>query len=162
MDSNIVLVKDINSTSSEGDSSYLQSSSPYGLTEFNDLLYFAASDENRGSELWVSNGTPEGTNLVADIRPNNGESLFSNGSNPRNFIEFSDRLYFTANNGVSGDELWASDGTSDGTQLLADIRPNDSGNYSQSASFAEEFTVAGDRLFFSADNGDNGMRTMDK
>ena len=157
MDSNIVLVKDINPTVGDAyDSSYLQGSRPYDLTQFNDLLYFAASDANTGSELWVSDGTTEGTNLVADIRPNNNESLFANGSNPRSFIEFSDRLYFRASDSVSNEELWVTDGTTEGTKLVKDIYPSDSESDYQNSSYAEEFAVAGDQLFFSADNGENG------
>jgi len=153
----IVLVRDISTATDDGYyTSYLQSSSPSDLTEFNDRLYFAASSGQAGSEFWVSDGTAEGTQIVADIRTNDGENAFDNGSNPRNFIEFSDRLYFTASAGVSGTEVWVSDGTGEGTQLLADIHPNDSQYSFENASFAQEFTVLGDRLFFAADNGENG------
>lgn len=34
---------------------------------WDDRLYFAAQDEAHGSELWVSDGTPAGTHLVADL-----------------------------------------------------------------------------------------------
>ena len=158
MNSNIVLVKDINPTVGDAyDSSYIQGSRPYYLTEFNGKLYFAAtSDANVGRELFVSDGTAEGTQLVADINANDSENVFDNGSYPNNFIEFSDRLYFTARNGSIGEEVWVTDGTTEGTQLLADIRPNESGDYFSYGSIAEDFTVAGERLFFVADNGDNG------
>ena len=158
MESNIVLVKDINPTIGDAyNSSYLQSSRPYYLTEFNGKLYFAAtSDTNVGRELFVSDGTAEGTQLVADINANDSENVFDNGSYPNNFIEFSDRLYFVARDSVVGDELWATDGTAEGTQLIADIHPNDGERLYQNGSFAEEFTVVGDRLFFSADNSENG------
>ena len=154
----IELVKDINPTADEGDLyTAFDDSSPRNLIEFNDLLYFSANDGETGQELWVSDGTAAGTNLVADIRPNDGSDPFANGSDPNNFIEFKDRLYFTANNGSVGNEVWVSDGTTEGTELLIDIRPNEGQYSSEYSSYAGNFTVAGDRLFFSANNGDNGI-----
>ena len=37
-------------------------------------------------------------------------------------------LYFQANNGVKGTELWKSDGTVVGTKMVKDINPGDSSN----------------------------------
>ena len=42
--------------------------------------------------------------LVKDINPTGYGS-------PENFIEYNGLLYFSATNGVDGDELWVSDGT---------------------------------------------------
>ena len=48
-----------------------------------------------------------------------------------------------------GDELWVTDGTTEGTQLLADIRSNNSEDYYYSySSVAEDFTVAGRTFVF--------------
>jgi ELWxxDGT repeat protein len=45
----------------------------------------------------------------------------SNGSAAyNNLTEFNNQLYFTANNGINGGELWVSDGTSAGTTLVKD------------------------------------------
>ena len=38
-------------------------------------------------------------------------------------------LFFFANDGVHGYELWSSDGTPSGTALLADINPGLSGSF---------------------------------
>ena len=157
METNIELVKNINlAPLGEDFSSAFGNSSPRNLIEFNDLLYFSANDGETGQELWKSDGTSEGTTLVADIRANDSNDPFANGSDPDNFIEFEDRLYFTASNGLIGNEVWVSDGTTEGTELLADIRPNDSEYYFEYGSFSSEFTVAGDLLFFAANNGTNG------
>ena len=53
--SQVVLVKDINPGSDGSDPSY--------LTKFNNKLYFSASDAENGDELWVSDGTTEGTQI---------------------------------------------------------------------------------------------------
>ena len=134
---------------------YNYSSSPGGFTEFEGKLYFTANDGENGRELWVSDGTSSGTQLLADINPssNYGNSY---GSYARNFTEFDGKLYFTADNGENGDELWVTDGTSSGTQLVADINSG-SDNYGNSySSNADDFTVLDGKLYFTADDGENG------
>ncbi|MFO7144159.1 hypothetical protein B9T16_22595 [Arthrospira sp. PCC 8006] len=82
--------------------------------------------------------------LFKDINPGTGNS------NPSNFTVFNDTLYFTANDGTNGYELWKSDGTQAGTVLLKDINPG-TGNSSPS-----NFTVFNDTLYFQANDGTNG------
>ena len=41
----------------------------YGQTE--DLLFFRATTSLNGQELWVTDGTESGTNMVKDINPGN-------------------------------------------------------------------------------------------
>ena len=53
------------------------SSSPRNLTVFDGLMYFSASKDGSGRELWVTNGSYWGTGLVSDIRPG------TFGSNPK-------------------------------------------------------------------------------
>ena len=79
------------------------------LTEFDGQLFFTASDGTTGNELWVSDGTTEGTQLVADIN-SNSSSPFGYGSYASNLTEFDGQLFFTASDGTTGNELWVSDG----------------------------------------------------
>ena len=154
------LLADINASSSP---SYPLSSYPYNLTEFDGQLFFSADDGGTGRELWVSDGTTAGTQLILDINP--GSSYYygySSGSYPNNLTEFDGQLFFTANDGFSGNELWVSDGTTAGTQLLLDINPGGSyygyyGYYSYpSGSYANNLTEANGLLFFTANDGFNG------
>ena len=90
-----------------------------------DALYFGASgsiDRARsdGVELWRSNGTQDGTILVKDINPG------SAGSNPDGFFDANGTLYFMADDGVHGDELWMSDES--GTKLVKDMTPGSGGS----------------------------------
>ncbi|MDO8349016.1 MAG: hypothetical protein Q7T30_02180 [Planctomycetota bacterium] len=66
-----------------------------------DLLLLAAGDDATGSELYVSNGTASGTYLVADLAPGRASS------NPRLLGIADATIYFTADDGVHGNELWA-------------------------------------------------------
>src|SRR5687768_9013677 len=43
------------------------------------------------------------------------------GSDPQNLIAVGNRLFFTANDGTNGIELWSSNGTTIGTSLVKDI-----------------------------------------
>ena len=160
MDNNteqIVLVEDLNPGRSPNDASYLLGSNPSNLAQFSDRLYFAANDGETGRELWVSDGTAAGTQLVADINQStNDYGDYPVGSNPDNFVEFKERLYFTADDGVTGVEPWVTDGTAEGTQQLKDISPNDGNYVFEISSFANDFTVLGDRLYFTADDGSTG------
>ena len=109
-----------------------------------DRLFYVAEDEG-GYELWVTNGTPQGTRRVLDIRPG------PDGSFPAELTAAGDRIFFTANDGQHGRELWVSDGTPEGTRLVWDLNP--SGFASNPTSLA----VSGDRLFFAADDGHTGF-----
>lgn len=75
--------------------------SPYSLYSTDGTLYINAWSNNQGNELWESDGTTIGTTLVADLNPG------SNSSNP-NTLHLSDngKLFFVANNGISGEELF--------------------------------------------------------
>ncbi|MFP2909647.1 HYR domain-containing protein [Pyxidicoccus sp. 3LFB2] len=64
-------------------------------------LVLPASASDTGQELWWTDGTAEGTRLLADIRPGAGSSQ------PINLVADGDTLYFTADDGQSGRELWS-------------------------------------------------------
>ncbi|MGB0425178.1 MAG: hypothetical protein ACPGED_12680, partial [Flavobacteriales bacterium] len=85
------------------------------LHEFNGDLYFSANDGDNGEELWRMDGvTQELTSF--DLMPG------GNDSSPLSFFTFGDQLFFVADDG-EGNEPWITDGTLEGTTMLADISP---------------------------------------
>ena len=151
------LLKDINTTDSPY-GNYPVGSNAYNFTEFDGQLFFTANDGVTGNELWVSDGTADGTQLLKDINaPDSPYGNYPVGSNAYNFTEFDGQLFFTANDGVTGNELWVSDGTADGTQLLKDINITDSpyGNYPVGSN-AYNFTEFDGQLLFTANDGVTG------
>ncbi len=114
------------------------------LVQMGSFVYWAASDPDHGEELWRSDGTPEGTLLVADLQP--GPASSSLGE----LTATGDRLFFTAIGGAVGQELWVSDGTAGGTRLVHDIAPG------LVPSSPQQLTVAGSHLLFSADDDLHG------
>src|SRR5262249_8117031 len=119
---------------------------PSGLTNVNGTLFFAAQDSQHGAELWKSDGTNSGTVLVKDINPTSTTSTYlkctggphyphgypkcrwvtvtvPSSSSPRSLINANGTLFFVADEGTHGRELWKSDGTAAGTVLVADINP---------------------------------------
>ena len=83
---NIVIVKDINTTATQGSSANVY----YNGAALNDGIAFHAYDKQHGDELCVSNGTQAGTMLINDISP--GE----NTSYPKNFSSKNNYAYFIA------------------------------------------------------------------
>ncbi|MBD5225115.1 MAG: hypothetical protein HDS68_03990 [Bacteroidales bacterium] len=86
-----------------------------GSAEKGYKAYFCADDGTHGEELWVSDGTPEGTKLVKDINPGLATS------NINWITRFNDRVVFAADDGENGKEVWISDGTEAGTHMVADV-----------------------------------------
>jgi ELWxxDGT repeat protein len=132
-------VKDININGSSNDGNE-------GATLFTlgDAVYFIAEDALNGSALWKSDGTQEGTIMVKDIRPDSDESGIHPNQQYNQFTKVGDQLFFIANDGNNehSQEIWKSDGTTEGTVMVADL------NQSQYSSFV----AVGDLLYFSADN----------
>ena len=145
---------------------------PRELTTVGDKVFFSSMAaywysyedwEMSGEELWVSDGTELGTMIVENIHPDteSGQAQGINvccadwtGSSPRDLTVAGDSLYFTADNGQDGRELWKVDTDVSffnyDAVRVRDINPGASG------SNAASLTAAGDRLYFSANNGVNG------
>jgi len=112
-------------------------------------MVFKAASTNRAWELWKSDGTPEGTAMIKSgigaVDP----------SAPRYLGKFADltvagdMLYFAADNGEHGKQLWKSDGSVAGTSIVPLSDP-------PALSRPQMLTAVGERLFFTTDDGLGG------
>lgn len=98
------------------------------FTQVEDKMFFVAStaQNNANIELWLTDGSTSGTRLVKDVRLGINAGLSNTGVG--NFLtQVGNKLFFFANDGVTGFELWVSDGTAGGTSLVKDINAGNSG-----------------------------------
>jgi ELWxxDGT repeat protein len=113
------------------------------LIPLGDRLLFSATEPSSGTELWISDATPQGTRLLLDFEPGGEGSLFvSLGTVGQTAV-----LLRLGDLGTWA--LWRSDGTAAGTFPLDDLRLD-------SCIFAEDYPEAAgteDGLFFLARNG---------
>ncbi len=120
---------------------------PLSLKTVHNKAFFTAGTANTGTELWVSDGTVAGTNLVKDIAHG------SVSSNPYSLYAYNNEIYFGADNG-SGNALWKSDGTTAGTIKLKAIQPYNLLNYGYD--YNNYFCVSNNLLYLSATSANNG------
>jgi ELWxxDGT repeat protein len=115
----------------------------FSIAELNGKVYFNARTAVEDEELWVSDGTLSGTELVKDINP-------TAGSIPGSLTTFNGRVYFAATTPTDGRELWKSDGTLMNTVLVENINP------STADSNPQGLTVFNNELFFQATEANTG------
>lgn len=115
-----------------------------------DVASFFNDDGIHGRELWRTDGTESGTFLLRDLCP--GACGAVPLADPRQIAVAGDRVVFLADDGTHGVELGVTDGTADGTKLLADLRP---GLFSSRPS---TLVSAGPAAYFTADAGAHGRQ----
>ncbi len=113
------------------------------------VVYFSGRDQ-AGDEPWRTDGTAAGTFRLKDIRP--GTGLVAS-SQPEQFVALGGGMMFRANDGIHGVELWRTDGTSAGTNLLADLDPGSGWSLPQLHPDRGPPAVLGGQLFFRASDG---------
>lgn len=120
---------------------------PQLFTQFGNYLYFKAiGGTTVGEELFATDGTAAGTPLVKNINPTNG----GNGA-PRSLTIVNDKLFFTADNGTNGRELYFTTGTLSTNVSSIDICSG------LAASSPQNLTAFNNKLYFSAVNCSTGI-----
>jgi ELWxxDGT repeat protein len=134
--SGTVMVKDMNLGSAGG---FINQTGEF--TKAGGKLFFRATDGVHGIELWVSDGTEQGTHVVRDINPGPDSGY------GYNLVALRDFLCFTAYSPDYGYELWRSDGTEGGTYLVKDTWPGPSSGWPTVTVYAQG------RIYFRGNDG---------
>ena len=146
--------------------------SSYGIQGQDRVVFsgFSCSYENWvcfGEEPWISDGTLVGTIEIDNLRVGDtsistadgqGTVIDTIGSQPRDFFQSGETIYFTADDNESGRELWKFDlvqSSSTGADLIKDIYEGSDDSFDIDAN--AEFTQFGDEVYFAADDGITGV-----
>ena len=116
------------------------------LTVLGDKLIFAATDQEHGNEIWVSDGTEPGTQLLKDISGGGGSSI------PRSINAVGNQALFFAYGRTFNGRLWKTDGTPEGTTLVKTIESEEQTFLNTNLTSA----VLGSKLFFVFDDEVHG------
>jgi len=122
-----VMVKDIPPPPPSGDAN-IDYFTAVGSTLYFTLYY---------NEVWKSDGTTSGTVKVVDVN-------LTGESDPRHLTPFESNIFFRADDGVKGDEVWMTDGSVGNASFVADIASG------SDSSWPSNFFVFNDALFFRA------------
>ena len=122
---------------------------PVAMTAMVQELFFltdknGAATAGAGNQLWFE--------LVGGINHPLATTSTLAAPSPANMLTAGGKIFFTQDDGVHGNELWVSDGTSAGTKLLLDI------NGGSAASNPNDFLVYGDKLVFLATDSVHGKQ----
>ncbi|MGB0313225.1 MAG: putative Ig domain-containing protein, partial [Poseidonia sp.] len=137
-------VIDLKSGTGDGYPGY--STGDAGETLVGDTLYFDAYDQTYRHELWAHDTSNHSTWRVADIYSGAGNS--HPGQYMNGFV-VGDTVYFSAEDGSGGTELWAHDTSNHSTWQITDI------NYGTGDSNPGEYLtiIVGDTIYFDASDG---------
>jgi len=121
------------------------SSSPKNYTILQDTILCYSSSNDNGDQLWKITRDPSIQNglvntLITSIFPGGNADI-------KEFHLHEDRIFFSANDGVHGQELWVTDGTEGGTFMLKDIISGGTGSY------PKNFTSYNGKIYFTTFDG---------
>ncbi len=146
------LVKDICPNLKDVDGSF-----PTFFTILQNKIYFIAYNPKSGREIWFSDGTSEGTQLLKDINPSTSNERIGGIpiSSCQGLINHNDVLYFITEDGIHGRELWVSDGTREGTNILFDFNSGKDNGFNSIYNVGDLIFI-NDRMYFIANDGKIG------
>ena len=136
---------------------------PRYMTPMNGKVYFSGYDQTVWPRTLEDRRDPAGTTLVKDISPGDYGSYPSIGYSPGlgQFAVLGGKLYFGANDGTNGNQLWSTDGTTAGTAIVDNLNPGSVAPNGLGAAVTAVAAVNG-RIFFQANDGSHGGGALDE
>ena len=116
------------------------------------LIFITREASDRPYKMWRSDGTVQGTTPIATFAGDTGSvcELSCLLYGPTDFTAAGGRLFFIANDGVHGRELWRTDGSPGGTALVRDVNPG------YDAGLTAGLLAAGNRVYFAGQDPEHG------
>ena len=91
---------------------------PTDLTVFGSEVLFSGLDANGLSGLWVTDGTANGTHELLAEAAGATAAKDPLGLNPNDLTVFNGEVFFSGLDKFGRQQLWETDGTAAGTQML--------------------------------------------
>ena len=132
-------------------------SGPSNFTATGNRVYFTADDGTHGRELWVTDGSGGGTQLVHEHHPVNvGTSITQWAAN-------GNVLYYVPDDPTTGGEVWRTEGTDATTRVVKDITPGPGGSgQMQLFAFKDAFGLLRGSDVYVSDGTDAGTALLGK
>ncbi len=123
-------------------------------------VFFASTSAAGDTELWVSDGTLDGTVAITNLNAGHGGMQIGEIVQSTSTFFSSTPVYFTANDGTHGWQLWTTDGTTAGTKSLTTITAPQF-NYSPTVLDLTPAADSSGTVYFVADDATTGEQIWD-
>ncbi len=125
---------------------------------YNEKLFFCPYSDVYGAEIWVSDGTTEGTHIIKDMNPGVDANGLPLGGNCFTARLYNGKVYFRGYDPVMGQECIGTDLTEAGTQTIFDINTNPTTTGTDNG-FPDIFGEFDGVLFMKGQTGGNASST---
>ncbi len=132
------------------------------LTAASTHVFLTAYDSNHACAVLCTDGSTDGTRLLLNLQPYKDAAFSLRKSHLPDPLVSGEILYFMADDGAHGLELWRTDGTKEGTRIVSDTTPGPHGTDVRrlvSVGDGRVLLFCGDRGLWLAD-GDPEVTTM--
>lgn len=117
-------------------------------------IYFFGTDSN-GKEPWIYDTETQSAYMIKDIEPSSLSSAIA--GNGKFFSADESKAFFYGNDGVTGYELWVTDGTEAGTHLVKDINSGSGNTNIEVSKSAYGTNMRDGKLYFFAPSDEYGV-----
>lgn len=128
------------------------------FTNVGKTILFANTMPNGGRELWETDGTAAGSKIFKDIYQGPVGSDPGGAAYSHRFAKSGNVAVFSARNAKSGKEMWVSNGTPGGTEILRDFAKGTANGVKEDTYYYGQYVASdGKTNYFLADDGSGGQ-----